>query len=42
MGEKKNNKKNNQQGLNLQNIQRTHTTQQQQKPNNPIEKWQKT
>ena len=29
----------NQQGLNLQNIQTTHTTQQQKKPNNPIEKW---
>ena len=27
------------QGLNLQNIQTTHTTQQQQKTNNPIKKW---
>ena len=33
-------KRGNQQGRNLQNIQTTHTTpQQQQKTNNPIEKW---
>ena len=29
----------NQQGLNLQNIQATHITQQEKKPNNSIEKW---
>ena len=29
----------NQQGLNLQNIKTAHTTQQQQKTNNPIKKW---
>ena len=30
------------QGLNFQNIQTAHTTQQQQQPNNPIENGQKT